>query len=670
VDHAFKPGSTVGGFVIEGILGRGGMGTVYQARDPSGAVVALKTIVGEDADDLVFRERFRREATAAVAVVHPGIVRCLGSGEHGRGLWIALELVPGGSLADRLKRGAMPWREAARLGAEIAHALAAVHAVGIVHRDLKPANVLLDASGHAKLTDFGIARNGLASGHSLTRTGELLGTPEFLAPEQVDATKKVDGKADLYSLGITLHALVTGSPPFLGDTFSIVKAHLRTKPPALRTIVDVPAALDELTARLLAKDPANRGASAGAVALELEAIATGAAAPGPGRRHLLAGVSIAGIAAVATVALATRAPRPAVAPPVPVVVRATPPPPAEPAVPAWYASLPGEERPRLPLPPGVRFGKWPGEYVAVVDSSVVLVFVPGGEFLMGEDDSPEPNREPRHRVELSSFFIGKYEVQIGQFRRYVATLTEPLPRVDYGYFNGTPARGKTFSRAQPISRADIRHHPNFRATRLDWEHPYEAGSAPTATEIADDHPVAQLTAVNALAYAAWLGLDLPTEAQWEYAATWDRKQKKSVGRFPWGDDPPGYGRNNLANLIDGSFLATEGGHSAVFPDYEDGVRFASRVGAFPKDRSPSGVYDMLGNVREICRDLYAETFYSRPGTKDPECKDGNTDDVRVLRGGSFGWHGGENGGTLSLTARDPCEFASNVVGFRVAVKVP
>src|SRR5882724_4702981 len=114
--QSFRPGGTIGGFSIDSQLGRGAMGAVYRAHDAKNNPVALKLMIGEDTEDLVARERFRREATSATAVAHRGIVRCLGSGEHGRSLWIAFELVPGGSLADKLKLGPLPWRDAARLG--------------------------------------------------------------------------------------------------------------------------------------------------------------------------------------------------------------------------------------------------------------------------------------------------------------------------------------------------------------------------------------------------------------------------------------------------------------------------------------------------------------------------------------------------------------------------
>ena len=254
MDHSLAPGSSFGGFRIEGTLGQGGMGTVYRALGPAGEAVALKVLTGEGVSEKVFRARFRREAEIAEKIVHPGIVRCLGSGEHGGLLWIALELMPGGSLEDRIaKTGPLPWREAAALAAEIARALAAIHETGAVHRDLKPANVLLDAQGRPRVTDFGIAHARTVAGQSLTRTGQFIGTPQYMAPEQVDEAKRVDGRADLYALGCMIHALVAGSPPFTGGSaLELAGAHLGKEPPALRSRAPVPPSLDVLTAQLLA----------------------------------------------------------------------------------------------------------------------------------------------------------------------------------------------------------------------------------------------------------------------------------------------------------------------------------------------------------------------------------------------------------------------------------
>ncbi|HZU97666.1 MAG TPA: bifunctional serine/threonine-protein kinase/formylglycine-generating enzyme family protein [Planctomycetota bacterium] len=666
-------GSIVGDYTIEEILGRGGMGAVYKARSSSGEHVALKMLSTEDEEDLVFRERFKREAAAAALIAHEGVVRALGAGEHGKGLWIAFELVGGGSLADKLKLGPLPWRDATRLCAEVARALAAIHDAGVIHRDLKPGNVLLDEEGHARLTDFGIARSATSSGHSLTRTGELIGTAEYVSPEQIDTARKVDARADLYSLGIMLHALIAGSPPFTGNSFTVLRAHLNDRPPALARRVPVPAVLDALVGRLLEKDPAHRPGSAREVAAELETIATSAGS----RRGLVATAIVAFVLVVGAALAVLLRPVPP-APPQPPPHGPPPPPPAPTGPPAWYAALAASERPHLPLPAGVAFGKNKETYVALVDSSVELVFVPGGKFPMGEENNQDSNRAPIHDVEVSSFFMAKYEATIGQFRRFASTLTRPLPRQHWGYFHRTPSRSHDDplwekDNPRPIQLEEFKAQDYFKDRGLTWDRPYNPDDIKDGVYVTDRHPVTEVTAHDAMAYAKWLGLDLPTEAQWEYAASWDRKNATHLERFTWGDDVPSRESGKLANLIDLTLITTKSKQSQVYNDYDDGYAFAAPVGSFPRDRSPAGIFDLMGNVREICRDLYDERFYDKPESrvKDPLCRVGNEEDgVHTIRGGSWAWHGGERGGTLSVATRDPMNYASNCIGFRVAIEAP
>src|SRR5205814_2282371 len=153
----------------------------------------------------------------------------------------------------------LPWREAARIGAGIARGLEAAHAAGLVHRDLKPANVLLDAKGCPKIADFGLVRTGGTDASALTGTSELLGTLDYMAPEQSEGAHSVGPAADLYSLGATLQALVSGKAPFAGSGLGLVRMHLMDPPPPLRKLVpDVPRELEAVVLRLLAKDPAER----------------------------------------------------------------------------------------------------------------------------------------------------------------------------------------------------------------------------------------------------------------------------------------------------------------------------------------------------------------------------------------------------------------------------
>src|SRR5262249_34786756 len=160
--------------------------------------------------------------------------------------------------------------EAAASCEQVARGLAAIHAAGLVHRDVKPANVLLDREGLARISDFGLARRvGGAESRALTKTGEGLGTLEYAAPGQLGASRAIDGHADLYALGVTLYRLVVGAPPFTGTGYELMKKHLTDEAPRAGANAEIPAALDDLIARLLRKDPATRPASAKAVADEL-----------------------------------------------------------------------------------------------------------------------------------------------------------------------------------------------------------------------------------------------------------------------------------------------------------------------------------------------------------------------------------------------------------------
>jgi serine/threonine-protein kinase len=323
------------------------MGVVYEARDASGRSVALKAIDPQHAHDPRFMERFRRESRVATAIDHPNVVRVIAVGEADGSPFIVSELCAGGSLAAKLARGPLAWRDAARVGAQIARGLMAVHAAGLVHRDVKPSNVLLDASGDAKLADFGIVGKGKESTsdeQTLTKTGELLGTLAYMAPEQAE-TGKVDARADLYSLGATLHELLAGRPPFDGTGYGLVKAHLTERPrPPGALVHGIPKELDALVLRLLAKHPDARPSSAIEVAKELDAIAAGRSSS---RRVLLAGafVVLALAAAAAARAFSRDAARPAATPAPPPPDAAPPPrPPSPPAPPAPAATDGASER--------------------------------------------------------------------------------------------------------------------------------------------------------------------------------------------------------------------------------------------------------------------------------------------------------------------------------------
>ena len=309
-------GDTLGHRLVLGrVVGAGGMGRVHEAIDESsGRRLAVKLIqtVRDDAD----AARFTAEAEVLEALDHPAIVAYVGHGTTPAGdHYLAMQWLDGEHLGQRLEREPLTVADAIALGRRLAAGLAAAHAAGVVHRDLKPGNiVLVDGDvARATLVDFGIARRPGAD--SLTRTGDLLGTPGYMAPEQARGRRDVDGRADLFALGCVLYHALAGRPPFEADEVMTVLARLLLEdPPRLRARrAEVPARLERLIARLLAKEPGRRPATASAVDDELAAIAAGGTS-GRAARVAVAAAAVAAVAAGVAVAVAGRAPAPATRP--------------------------------------------------------------------------------------------------------------------------------------------------------------------------------------------------------------------------------------------------------------------------------------------------------------------------------------------------------------------
>src|SRR5438445_6107012 len=247
-----EPGTELAGYRIESQLGRGGMGVGYPARDLAlERNVALKLLAPELAADVGFRERFLRESRLAASLDHPAIIPIYDAGEVAGQLYIAMRLVDGADLKRLLARECVlaPERALALLE-QVADALDAAHERGLVHRDVKPSNVLVDERGHCYLADFGLSRR-LADQSTGLGGARSLGTVDYVAPEQIRG-EKLDGRADLYSLGCLLYECLAGRPPFAGgsDT-AIVFAHLEQEPPNL-------PGLEAVIKKALAKEPDDR----------------------------------------------------------------------------------------------------------------------------------------------------------------------------------------------------------------------------------------------------------------------------------------------------------------------------------------------------------------------------------------------------------------------------
>ena len=251
-----------GQYDIQRLLGRGGMGAVYLARERSlDRLVAIKILPPETAADADSRERFRREARTAAKLTHPNIVPLYAFGDVDGMLYFVMGYVRGESLADRMRlEGKLAPDVARRILKEVADALDHAHKQGVVHRDIKPDNILIDdESGRPMLTDFGVAK-ARASGATLTEVGAVVGTPYYMSPEQASGARDIDGRSDLYSLGVMGYAMLSGRLPFEGDSFrDIIVQHVTQEPAPLAALVpEAPADLAAAVMRCLAKEPGKR----------------------------------------------------------------------------------------------------------------------------------------------------------------------------------------------------------------------------------------------------------------------------------------------------------------------------------------------------------------------------------------------------------------------------
>src|ERR1700728_2882109 len=278
----------IGRYEILGELGHGAMGTVYRAKDPSmDRVVAVKTIISlilASEQGSEFRERFYREARAAGALAHPGIVPVFDVGEHEGLPFLVMEFITGKTLADALKKNErMTLNRVCEIGQRVAEALGYAHQRGVVHRDIKPANILItskEAHGieRPKITDFGVAK--LAAGNT-TMTGQMVGTPAFMPPEQFTGAP-VDGRSDIFSLGVVLYWMATGEQPFPGESMTAVSykvVHTEPVPPR-KLNPSISAKLESIILKCLAKSPEDRYQTGEDLARDLGELRTVSSATG------------------------------------------------------------------------------------------------------------------------------------------------------------------------------------------------------------------------------------------------------------------------------------------------------------------------------------------------------------------------------------------------------
>ncbi len=564
---------SLGPYRILNCVGRGGMGIVFRGFDPKlRRVVAVKVLAPEIAVDPLARRRFEREARSAAAVSHPHVVVIHAVDESHNPPYLVMEFIQGKNLADKLAaQGMLSVKEILRIGSQMADGLAAAHRQGLVHRDIKPANVLLENGvERAKLTDFGLAKT--VDDVSITRTGDLSGTPQFMSPEQASGGP-VDRRTDLFSLGAVLYAMCTGRPPFRADNpLTLLKRICEDVPRPIQQVnPDVPGWLCAIVDRLLAKSPEDRFQTAAEVAVLLQqhlamvqqgpnivrpTVEIDASAAWNWRRTILAFGLLAGIGVVSWLALYDTQPNsPSLKvkisdSPAPALGNA-PPTPGETgldALPRVEAAR--SEQARLDSagrnePPDSFNGKKAGERRTLSDLKIAFRWCPPGRFMMGSPKSEVGNSADENQVEVTlprGFWIQETEVTQSEW----ATLMESMPARDMNRGQGDryPIYYVSLEDAMKFCRELTHQEQNTGRLLASWE------------------------------------CRLPTEAEWEYAC-----RAGTTTATAFGDKLS----SNQANF-NGDWPHNG---AAKGPNLQKAVQVGSyRPNAW-------GIHDMHGNVKEF-----------------------------------------------------------------------
>ena len=527
---AFTIGERIGDYEVVGELGAGGMAKVYKVRNTiSQQVQAMKIMLPDLANEADFSERFIREIQVLASLDHSGIARLHTALRIENQLLMIMEFVEGITLEDLQKQGRVPLPDAVDYICQALAALSYAHRKGVIHRDIKPANIMRTSEGTVKLMDFGIAKS--SADRKLTRTGKIIGSLYYMSPEQVMGSD-LDARSDLYSVGLCLYEIATGSRPFHADSdYELMDAQLRRQPsPPIQVDPNVPQALNDVILRALEKDPAKRFQTAEEFRTALTRVMNGQRSV-PATDWLETQGTLSPPAE--TSALRQTGTPPAITAPLP--------PPGLPQTPAPRRShrgfyLAGGAVLAVALvvvvaiellKPHPNHGPKPGaggvEGSSQTNNSLVqslafpsgdMVLVPGGAALLGQD---------RHKVLVAPFYIDRTAVTNGVYLKFCNETSHPVP--------------------------------------------------PGAQKAPPDFPVVNITFNDAQQFAKWANKRLPSATEWEKAA------RGTDGRsYPWGNDP----NFELANIPRNKAAAKS---AKLAP-----------VTAFPAGASPYGALNMLGNV--------------------------------------------------------------------------
>ena len=678
-------GRELGGYRVIEWIGSGNMAEVYKAMQPSvNRAVAIKIMSASLTGDAEFVKRFQQEAKVVARLEHPNILPVIDYGEEEQALYLVMRYLKGGTLHDLIQAGPMPPQVVLRYLTEIGQAIDYAHGLDIVHRDIKPRNVLLDQDGNPFVADFGLAKITSAAG-AITHSGQIMGTPRYISPERA-LGRTVDGRSDLYSLGVILYEMLTGQVPYDADsTVGLVMQHIEAPIPSVTAAnPQLPPAFDDILNRALAKDPADRYPTAAELS---QAVARALNVPlpsetllpqlpgAPNTRHrfaflsrrrlrnqwraaherLLPGLNatraflrqkpretltVGGTLALTLVVFvlmamtstkelipATPTPSVALATSAPTLV-ATPRPTEVPATQSSPSQLPPPLPSQTPASDTRKFWEQDG---------MTLLYVPAGNFLLGageNDAEASEDEKPQLVVYLDAFWIDQTEVTVAQFQDFV-TATNYQTDAERGCCAGKHAKpgGNVFA---PWA---------YFVKSAYWKSP----EGMVEPEALPRRPVVQVSWNDAVAYCKWVGRRLPTEAEWDKAA---RGTEGLI--YPWGNAFDG----SQVNFCDKNCAANW--HDRTV---DDGFERSGNVGEFSKGASGYGLFDMSGNVWEWVNDFYDFRGYYRYPTENPTGP--ATGEMHVMRGGS--WLNPADRVRASAREADSPDSRNDAVGFRCAM---
>lgn len=635
-------GLVLGEYIVLDRIGAGGMGQVYKARHRRmDRLVALKVMSTAAIKDAEAVKRFQREVKTAARLIHPNIVTAFDAGQQGNVHFLVMELVDGSDLSSRLRQhGPLPVRDAVQAVLQAALGLSFAHAAGVVHRDIKPANLLLDKHGVVRILDMGLARFddplGRGQDDGLTHSGQVMGTVDYMAPEQAFNTRDAGQAADVYSLGCTLYRLLTGQALYGGETVvQKILAHREQPIPSLTAArPEVPVALGKLYERMVAKKAEDRPRMTEVVA-ELERLekvtpsSDGSRGMKPPLKRIAAGAAgflflLLGIWVIVRDKDDNEVGRMKIPDEGSVTIHTSggdlkkvTQQPLQPAEGLPLAVPPMAKAPFDAAQAKAHQAAWAkhlGTQVETTNSvGMKMVLIPPGEFLMGSSDG-EVAAALRVAEETQADQVTKDRIQHAERPQHRVVITKPFlmgaTEVTIGQFNSFVEASKYVTEAEQYGFGDSSEKvPTDKTTEAQKQHNWRA----PGYAVTDVWPVAQITWNDAVAYCNWLSAKekvtyrLPTEAEWEYAC-----RAGTTTQYSFGDD------HRQLDQFDR--------HQKDGADHPHAVAIGLPNGF--------GLFDMHGNLCEWCQDYWNEKVYEQNATVDPIAADSGVN--RVFRGGASG----------------------------------